>query len=142
MPSVGDNVRVMPSKSDQPPRDGVVTGVSGHLLRVKWSTGQETSFIPGPGAVIVLGRKRARAAAGAKKQPRSTTRPVATNKSSKAAKRAVPKAKVTKGKVTKGNKAAKASTGSPTGRVSSAKKTARPTKTARTSKTKAAKRSR
>ena len=59
MPAVGDKVRVLPNKSGQPPREGVVTAVSGTMLRVKWSTGEETSLIPGPGAVTVLGRARA-----------------------------------------------------------------------------------
>ena len=58
MPAVGDKVRVLPNKSGQPPREGVVTAVSGNMLRVKWSTGEETSLIPGPGSVTVLGRAR------------------------------------------------------------------------------------
>ena len=58
MPSVGDKVRVLPNKAGQPPREGVVTAVSGTMLRIKWSTGEETSLIPGPGAVTVLGRAR------------------------------------------------------------------------------------
>ncbi len=66
MASVGDRVRVLPSKSGQPPRDGVVTGVSGPMLRIRWSTGEETSFIPGPGAVTVLGRARTPAKKAAK----------------------------------------------------------------------------
>jgi len=39
MPSVGDRVRVASTKVGQAPRDGVVTGVIGQLLRIKWSTG-------------------------------------------------------------------------------------------------------
>jgi Domain of unknown function (DUF1918) len=58
MASVGDRVRVLPNKSGQPPRDGVVTGVTGTLLRVRWTTGEETTFIPGSGSVAVLGKAR------------------------------------------------------------------------------------
>jgi hypothetical protein len=60
MASVGDKVRVLPNKAGQPPRDGVVTGVSGSLLRVRWSTGEESSFIPGAGSVTVIGKSRAK----------------------------------------------------------------------------------
>ena len=58
MPAVGDKVRVLPNRAGQPPREGVVTAVNGNMLRVKWSTDEETSLIPGPGAVTVLGRAR------------------------------------------------------------------------------------
>jgi len=64
--SVGDKVRVLPSKSGQPPRDGVVTGATGSMLRVRWSTGEESSFIPGPGAVTVMGKVRTPAKKAAK----------------------------------------------------------------------------
>ena len=66
MASVGDKVRVLSGKGGQPPRDGVVTAVSGSLLRIKWSTGEETSLIPGPGAVTVTGRVRTPAKKAAK----------------------------------------------------------------------------
>jgi hypothetical protein len=57
--SVGDKVRVLPNKAGQPPREGEVTGVSGTLLRVRWSTGEESSFVPGAGSVTVFGKVRA-----------------------------------------------------------------------------------
>ena len=66
MATMGDKVRVLSNKGDQPPREGVVTGVSGSLLRIKWSTGEETSLIPGPGAVTVTGRVRTPAKKAAK----------------------------------------------------------------------------
>jgi hypothetical protein len=58
MPEVGDRVRTHATKVDQPPREGVVTSVSGSLLRIKWSTGEETVMVPGPGSVAVIGKVR------------------------------------------------------------------------------------
>jgi hypothetical protein len=57
---VGDRVRVESRKLGQAVREGVVTGVVGHMLRVQWSTGEESTFLPGPGSVTVVGRVRAR----------------------------------------------------------------------------------
>ena len=59
MPVVGDRVRVASTKVEQNPRDGVVIGVTGQLLRIRWSTGEESSMVPGPGAVAVVGKVRA-----------------------------------------------------------------------------------
>jgi len=56
MPTVGDRVRVESTKIGQAPRDGVVTGVIGSLLRIQWSTGEESTVVPGPGAVAVVGK--------------------------------------------------------------------------------------
>jgi len=78
MPEVGDRVRVQSRKLGQAVREGVVTGVVGHLLRVEWSTGEESTFMPGPGSVTVIGKGRAR---GSKK----TTRAAPAKKSVKAA---------------------------------------------------------
>jgi hypothetical protein len=61
MPDIGDRVRVESRKIDQAPRDGVVTGVTGQLLRIKWSTGEESTVVPGPGAVAVVGKMQASA---------------------------------------------------------------------------------
>jgi hypothetical protein len=58
MPVVGDRVRVASTKIGQAPRDGVVTSVIGQLLRIKWSTGEESTVVPGPGAVAVIGKAR------------------------------------------------------------------------------------
>jgi len=58
MPEIGDRIRMHAVKVDQAPREGVVTGVSGTLLRIKWSTGEETSMIPGPGSLMVIGKVR------------------------------------------------------------------------------------
>ena len=56
MPEVGDRIRMHAIKVDQPPREGVVTSVSGALLRIRWSTGEETTMVPGPGSVMVIGK--------------------------------------------------------------------------------------
>jgi len=58
MPDVGDRVRFASRKVDEAPREGVVTDVIGQLLRIKWSTGEESTVIPGPGAVAVIGKVR------------------------------------------------------------------------------------
>lgn len=58
MPSVGDRVRIAPRKVGGAPREGVVTGVVGRLLRIKWSTGEESTVAPGPGSVAVVGKVR------------------------------------------------------------------------------------
>lgn len=58
MPEVGDRVRISSRKNDQPPREGVVTGVSGSLLRIRWSTGEESTMVPGPGSLTVVGKVR------------------------------------------------------------------------------------
>jgi len=59
MANVGDCVRVSSTKVGQAPRDGVVTAVSGGLLRIKWSTGEESSLIPGAGSLAIIGKAHA-----------------------------------------------------------------------------------
>jgi hypothetical protein len=51
MAEVGDRVAVI-SKATS--RSGVVTAVTGSLLRVLWDTGEETSFVPAAGALRVI----------------------------------------------------------------------------------------
>lgn len=81
MPNVGDRVRIASTKVDQAPRDGVVTGVVGQLLRIRWSTGEESTVVPGPGAVAVTGKVRASSS-------KKTTAPAkATTSAKKTAKR-------------------------------------------------------
>ena len=58
MADIGDRVEVASTKVGQAPRDGVVTGVIGSLLRVKWSTGEESTFAPKMGSLSVVGRVR------------------------------------------------------------------------------------
>ena len=83
MPDVGDRVRVASTKVGQAPRDGVVTGVIGQLVRIKWSTGEESTIIPGPGAIAIVGKVRgsssekapAKDAKSAKAVKRTTNKP-------------------------------------------------------------------
>ena len=56
MAAVGDRVQVPSKRVGQLPREGVVTGVSGGLLRVKWSTGEESTITPSMGSLMVVGR--------------------------------------------------------------------------------------
>ncbi len=79
MPEVGDNVSV---HSKAGPRLGVVTASSGSMLRVHWETGEESSIVPGPGTLTVVGKARgkrlAKAAATTKKARRASTTARAT----------------------------------------------------------------
>ena len=61
MAAVGDRVQVPSKRVGQAPREGVVIGVSssGGLLRVRWSTGEESSITPSMGSLMVVGRARA-----------------------------------------------------------------------------------
>jgi len=56
VPRIGDRVQLESTKVGQVPRDGVVTGVDGALLRIEWSTGEESSLVPGAGSITVVGR--------------------------------------------------------------------------------------
>ena len=51
MANIGDRIAVA-SKGGS--RSGVVTGVSGAMITVRWDTGDETSLIPGPGVLSVV----------------------------------------------------------------------------------------
>ena len=92
MPQVGDRVQVGSTKIGQAVREGVVIQVLGHLLRVQWSTGEESTFTPGPGSLTVVGSSRAaskKAAASTKK--RATTGTKKTAKKSVGKKKAAPR---------------------------------------------------
>jgi hypothetical protein len=54
MAVVGDRVQVPSRKVGKPPRDGVVTGVTGSLLLVRWSTGEESTVVPAMGSLAVV----------------------------------------------------------------------------------------
>ena len=58
MPDVGDRVRVHSRRVGEAPRDGVVTSIIGQLLRIIWSTGEESTMVPGPGSVTVVGKAK------------------------------------------------------------------------------------
>jgi hypothetical protein len=89
MPEVGDRVRVRSTKIGQAEREGMVTQVMGNLLRVQWSTGEESTFTPGPGSLTVVGRKRA----ASKNAAAASTKKTATAGNEKTAKRSVAKRK-------------------------------------------------
>jgi hypothetical protein len=90
MSEVGDRVRVESRKLGQPMREGVVTEVLGSLLRVRWSTGEESTFTPGPGSLTVVGKARLRATKATPSKERS---PASTKTAKKVTgkKKAIPK---------------------------------------------------
>ena len=57
MAVVGDRVQVPSRKVGEAPRDGVVTGVIGSLLRVRWSTEEESTVVPSMGSLAVVGKQ-------------------------------------------------------------------------------------
>jgi hypothetical protein len=52
MVKVGDRIRLSSTKG--PDRDGVVTAVTGSLLRVRWQSEEETTVAPAPGTLTIL----------------------------------------------------------------------------------------
>ena len=102
MADVGDRVEVL-SKSGT--RQGKVTRVSGALVTVEWDTGGQTTVIPAPGVMSVIGARAAKKAAPAKKKkaPAKKAAPAkkkaATAKKKKAPAKKVPaKKKAKKGR--------------------------------------------
>ena len=67
MVSAGDRIRLSLNKG--PAREGIVTGVTGSMLRVRWESGDETTVIPGPGTLTVLGRSARKTSRPAKRAP-------------------------------------------------------------------------
>ena len=63
MLSIGDRVRFESTKVGQAPRDGVVTGVDGELIHIEWSTGGESSLVPGAGSITIVGKAPGKKAA-------------------------------------------------------------------------------
>jgi hypothetical protein len=57
MVNVGDRIRLSSTKG--PDRDGVVTAVTGSLVRVLWPSGEETTVVPAPGTLTVLAASEA-----------------------------------------------------------------------------------
>ena len=68
MVNVGDRIRLSSAKG--PDREGVVTAVTGSMVRVRWPAGQETTVIPAPGTLTVLAPSKKRA-------PKATRKPAA-----------------------------------------------------------------
>src|SRR4051794_11881875 len=90
MANVGDRVS-MQSKSGA--RLGVVRRVSGTLVTVEWENGSQSTVIPGPGVLSVVGgaRKAAAKKAPAKKAPAKKAPAKAVKKPAPAKKKAAPK---------------------------------------------------
>lgn len=59
MVKTGDRVVVESEKVGQDPRSGVVTGVDGTIVHVRWDDGTETSFVPAAGSMKVIHEQRA-----------------------------------------------------------------------------------
>ena len=49
MADVGDRIVVESEKVGTPPRRGEVTSVSGHMVTVRWDTGEQSTFVPSAG---------------------------------------------------------------------------------------------
>ena len=58
MVKVGDHIRLSSMKG--PDREGVVTAVTGPLVRVRWPSDQETTLVPAPGTLSVWTGPRTR----------------------------------------------------------------------------------
>jgi hypothetical protein len=83
MADVGDRVEML-SKGGS--RQGVVRRVSGTLVTVEWDTGGQTTVIPAPGVMSVIGGRRpAKKATPAKKKATPATKKKAAPAKKKAA---------------------------------------------------------
>ena len=76
MAKVGDNIRLSSMKG--PDRQGIVTAVTGPLIRVRWSSDEETTVIPAPGTLTVVAAAKAGPQKATKK--RSAKQPAAATK--------------------------------------------------------------
>jgi hypothetical protein len=54
MPDVGDEILLASKKVGQDARRGTVTKVGGTMLTVRWTSGEESVFVPGPGSLTVV----------------------------------------------------------------------------------------
>ena len=101
MLKIGYRIRLRSRKG--PDREGVVTAVTGSMLRVRWRTQDETTIIPAPGTLTVLApappqQAAAKKTAAKKKAAKKTatkktaTKKTATKKTAakKTAKKAAP----------------------------------------------------
>jgi hypothetical protein len=70
MVQVGDRIRLSSMKG--PDREGLVTAVTGSLVRVRWPSGDETTVAPAPGTLSVLAGGKA-VPKGAKKRAAKNT---------------------------------------------------------------------
>jgi phage protein D len=102
VPTIGDGVRFESTKVGQVPRDGVVTGVDGELLHIEWSTGGESSLVPGAGSITIVGKVSGKSAAkrtikkrAARKAAKKSTPAKRRTPARKAAKKSAPAKKRT-----------------------------------------------
>ena len=94
---VGDQIRLSSMKG--PGREGLVTAVTGSLVRVRWLSGEETMVAPAPGTLSVLAAGTAAPQKGGRKSAAKNTTD-ATKEKNIASKSAPPKesgARKTKG---------------------------------------------
>ena len=84
MVKVGDRIRLSSGKG--PDREGVVTGMTGSMLRVRWPSEQETTVIPAPGTLAVLASSGDQAPPAGRPK-RAATKKAATSKKSSSAQR-------------------------------------------------------
>jgi hypothetical protein len=80
MADIGDRVAVA-SKGGS--RSGVVTGISGAMITVRWDTGGESSLIPGPGVLSVASGAKS----GGTKRPAAKKAPAKKSMSKGSSKR-------------------------------------------------------
>jgi hypothetical protein len=59
MVEVGDRIEVESEKVGESARTGMVIGVVGSLIKIKWDDGTETSMVPGAGSLRVAGQEGA-----------------------------------------------------------------------------------
>ena len=84
MVEVGDRIRLSSMKGAD--REGVVTAVTGSLVRVRWLSGEETMVVPAPGTLSVLAAGRAGPQKRAKKAAaKNTAGATKTNSGSRSA---------------------------------------------------------
>ena len=111
MVKVGARIRLSSGKG--PDRDGVVTAVTGSMLRVRWPSGENTMVVPAPGTLTVLASSGDKASAAARKRvatkrpaKKAPTKKAATSKTTTASAKKAATKKATAGgaKKTKGVK--------------------------------------
>ena len=73
MVEVGDRIRLSSMKG--PGREGLVTVVTGSLVRVRWLSGEETTVAPAPGTLSVLAAARVVPQKAARRRVRPRRRP-------------------------------------------------------------------
>ncbi len=57
MVEVGHRVQLAPATVGRRPRSGVVTGVRGQMITVRWDSGEQSTVVPASGTLSVQGHK-------------------------------------------------------------------------------------